>query len=247
MVIFVFLACLLFCSGVQLTEAGVLPEGCRQAIVGTTRSWDDSHVRLSLLEKRGSRWVLVQGPFAGRLGKNGSVWGLGLVEPGKGQMGKREGDAKSPAGVFLLGDAYGTVSPPQHKRTLVYHRIGERDLWVDDPQSPYYNQHLVLNHTPRTAWELKQQMRIHDYHHSLKLFIRHNSAETRGRPVPGAGSSIFFHIWRSDGRVPTAGCTSMAEADLRRMIAWVDPSLAPVYILLPASEYMKRREAWGLP
>ena len=120
-------------------------------------------------------------------------------------------------------------------------------MWVDDPSSPLYNQHFVLKHDPVTPWEFKQQMKLNDYAHSLKLFIRHNAAGDQGHPVAGGGSSIFFHIWRRDGQAPTAGCTAMSEENLRAMIAWLDPSKHPLYILLPSREYLRLRKAWGLP
>ena len=160
---------------------------------------------------------------------------------------KKEGDLRSPAGIFELGGVYGTVPAPQKKRSMPYRRITPRDMWVDDPASPLYNQHFVLKHDPVTPWEFKQQMKLNDYAHSLKLFIRHNAADGRQKPVPGAGSSIFFHIWRRDGGSPTAGCTAMSEENLRAMIAWLDPSRHPLYILLPAREYLRLRRAWGLP
>lgn len=230
-----------------LSEGGVLPAGCEQVIVGSAKHWDDSHVQISLLEKRGGNWVLAKGPFPGRLGKSGLVWGLGLTAPQRGQRLKREGDLRSPAGVFTLGGAYGTVSTPSKHRSLPYRRVTPRDLWVEDVQSPSYNHHIVLDHAASTPWELDQQMKLNDYHHSLKLFIRHNAPGDAGRPRAGAGSSIFFHIWRNDGQSPTAGCTTMSEENLRSLIQWVDPAKNPVYILLPASDYMKLRRAWGLP
>ena len=79
---------------------------------------------------------------------------------------------------------------------MKYRQITSRDLWVEDPTSPHYNRHLVLNREPLESWEKKAQMRQNDYPHSLKLFIAHN---TEPKPVPRAGSSIFFHIWRSSG------------------------------------------------
>ncbi|NJL19500.1 MAG: hypothetical protein HC901_04470 [Bdellovibrionaceae bacterium] len=69
----------------------------------------------------------------------------------------------------------------------------------------------------------------------------------RPRAVAGAGSAIFFHIWREDGGRPSTGCTVMAEAVLLRLIAWVDPSAQPRYVLLPRPVYEEVREAWGLP
>lgn len=38
----------------------------------------------------------------------------------------------------------------------------------------------------------------------------------------------------------------MSEENLRAMIAWLDPSRHPLYILLPAREYLRLRRAWGL-
>lgn len=241
---FVLCGLIALCGAVK---AGVLPPGCQQAIIGSAKHWNDSHVQLSLLEKRGDSWVLVKGPFPGRLGKSGLVWGLGLTSPQRGQTLKTEGDLRSPAGVFTLGGAYGTVAAPEKSRRLSYRRVTPNDLWVEDPKSSSYNHHIVLNHPAATPWELAQQMKLNDYHHSLKLFIRHNAPGDPGRPVAGAGSSIFFHIWRNGGQSPTAGCTTMSEENLRELIKWVDPAKNPVYILFPSNEYMKLRNAWGLP
>ena len=227
--------------------AMALPEDCRQVIVGTSDGWNSSHVKLSLLEKGPQGWMMVKGPFPARLGKSGLVWGRGVSSPPAEGPVKREGDLRSPAGIFELGGVYGTVPVPKKKRSMPYRRITPRDMWVDDPSSPLYNQHFVLKHDPVTPWEFKQQMKLNDYAHSLKLFIRHNAAGDQGRPVAGGGSSIFFHIWRRDGQAPTAGCTAMSEENLRAMIAWLDPSKHPLYVLLPSREYLRLRKAWGLP
>lgn len=227
--------------------SAALPADCRQVIVGSAEDWNSSHAQVSLLEKRPEGWVMVKGPFAARLGKSGLVWGRGVSQPPAGAVVKKEGDLRSPAGIFELGGVYGTVPAPEKRRSMPYRRITPRDMWVDDPASPLYNRHLVLDHDPVTPWEFKQQMKLNDYAHSLKLFVKHNAAGDPGRPVSGGGSSIFFHIWRRDGQSPTAGCTTMSEADLRAMIAWLDPAMRPVYVLLPRKEYMRLRKVWGLP
>jgi L,D-peptidoglycan transpeptidase YkuD (ErfK/YbiS/YcfS/YnhG family) len=87
-------------------------------------------------------------------------------------------------------------------------------------------------------------MKQTDPAHALKLFIAHNAPP---KVVPGAGSSIFFHIWRANGRKPTAGCTTMEEQKLRALIAKLDPARKPLYVLLPKPEYEKYRAAWKLP
>jgi L,D-peptidoglycan transpeptidase YkuD (ErfK/YbiS/YcfS/YnhG family) len=157
---------------------------------------------------------------------------------------KREGDWKAPAGVFSIGGAWGYDARIQHHPKLAYRRITTRDLWVEDADSPSYNRHIILDHEPATPWEKKQQMRQNDHAHSLKLFIAHNAPP---KVVPGKGSAIFFHIWRDGGTKPTAGCTTLAEPNLRSLIAWLDPGAKPLYVLLPAAEYRKLAADWKLP
>ena len=233
----------------QVAVASV-PTNCSQAVIGIAEGWNSSHVTLSVVEKNASgQWVRVLGPFKGRLGRNGLVWGLGIhATPGRATV-KREGDGRSPAGVFAIGGLWVTnKNYVKHHRSIPYVKVGPNDLWVSDVNYPkLYNRHIRLDHPARTEWELREQMRQTDYAHSIKLLICHNTAERRGGPVVGAGSSIFFHIWRKNGDSPTAGCTAMAEANLRAIIARLQPSRHPVYILLPHAEYARLRQSWRLP
>lgn len=233
----------------QVAVASV-PTNCSQAVIGIAEGWNSSHVTLSVVEKNASgQWVRVLGPFKGRLGRNGLVWGLGIhANPGRATV-KREGDGRSPAGVFAIGGLWVTnKNYVKHHRSIPYVKVGPNDLWVSDVNYPkLYNRHIRLDHPARTEWELREQMRQTDYAHSIKLLICHNTAERRGGPVVGAGSSIFFHIWRKNGGSPTAGCTAMAEANLRVIIARLQPSRHPVYILLPHAEYARLRQSWRLP
>ncbi len=232
------------------SSAAALTADCSQAIIGISKGWNNSSVTLSLVERdsRG-QWQRVLGPIPGRLGHNGLVWGLGLHENPKGATIKQEGDGRSPAGVFRIGGLWVTnKTPVKHHRRLQEVKVGPNDLWVSDPRMPrLYNSHLRLRHPARTPWELQEQMRQNDYPHSIKLLICHNWKDTPGRPIVGAGSSIFFHIWRREGAAPTAGCTSMDEKHLRAIIERLNPSRNPVYILLPHAEYARLRAPWGLP
>lgn len=232
------------------TCSASVPKDCQQAVLGIADGWNSSHVTLSLVEKneRG-QWVRVLGPYAGRLGRNGLVWGLGLHQNPRKATLKREGDGRSPAGIFALGGLWVThPTPVKHHRSIPYVKVGPNDIWVTDTKDPkLYNRHVRLQHAACTKWELKEQMRQTDYPHSIKMLICHNTHERPGGVVVGGGSSIFFHIWRKDGQSPTAGCTSLAENNLRQIIARLNPSKKPVYILLPKAEYIKQRNEWRLP
>jgi len=221
-----------------------LPSSSSQCLVGIADHWDSSHVRLTLYEKKAGKWTPVAASWEGRLGKKGLIWGRGIHPNPAGASIKREGDLRSPAGVFTLGGAWGYATSIQKHPKLPYHQVTPRDLWVEDPTSPSYNRNVILNHDPVTKWEKKQQMQQADPVHSLKLFINHNAAPSI---VPGAGSSIFFHIWRGGGSKPTAGCTTMSEAKLKWLIARIDPTRRPLFVLLTKSEYEKYRRPWKLP
>lgn len=220
------------------------PAPSQQCLVGIARDWNDSYVTLQWHEKSGNSWRKVGAPWQGRLGKEGLVWGLGLHPNPAGARTKKEGDGRTPAGVFRIGGAWGYAASIRKHPQLAYHRVTPRDLWVEDVQSPSYNRHVILSHDPRTAWEKAQQMKQNDPAHQLKLFIAHNAPP---QVVPGAGSSIFFHIWRRDGAAPSAGCTTMSQKSLHHLVASIDPTKQPLYVILPQQEYQRYRKQWKLP
>lgn len=237
---------LMLSRGADAAEGFRLSPKTTQLILGLAETWDSSHVTLQRYERpAGGTWRPVGEPWKGRLGASGLAWGRGLHPNPPGARLKTEGDKRAPAGAFRLGLACGYVPDIPRQPGQEYFQVTSRDLWVEDPKSPHYNQHIRLNHEPRTPWEKRQQMKQPgDAAHALKLLIHHN---TPPRAVPGAGSAIFFHIWRGGGSKASSGCTTMAEPALRRLIAWVDPKQHPVYVLLPKAEYEKHRKAWDLP
>lgn len=225
-------------------KAFELPSSSSQCLVGIAEDWDSSHATLRFYQKSGGRWVADGAAWKSRLGKKGLIWGSGLHPVPAGVATKKEGDMRSPAGVFTLGGVWGYDSAIRKHPKMFYRQVTPRDLWVEDPASPQYNRNVILQQDPSTPWEKKQQMKQKDPAHALKLFIAHNAPP---KVVPNAGSSIFFHIWRAGGTKPTAGCTTMDEAKLREIIAKIDPTRRPLYVLLPRAEYEKYRLAWKLP
>jgi L,D-peptidoglycan transpeptidase YkuD (ErfK/YbiS/YcfS/YnhG family) len=242
---------LFICLITNTITSAQLPEDTQQLIIGIAPDKSSSHVTLSMFEKSKVGWQQNGTEWKGRLGKNGLAWGIGL-HPGniEGAM-KKEGDGRSPAGIFRIGSesgyAFGYAPDIKKLPTLPYKVITTRDLWVEDSHSPYYNRHILLPYDPKSKWEKEAQMHQGDHAHSLKLFIAHNEGTEKKRAVANTGSSIFFHIWRGGGSKPTAGCTTMHEAKLKEVISKIDPSKNPVYILLTANDYKKYRASWKLP
>ncbi|MEM9400766.1 MAG: L,D-transpeptidase family protein [Verrucomicrobiota bacterium] len=224
-----------------------IPDTTRQLILCITDDWSSSKGDLTLWERQENEpWNDIEKADV-RLGKKGIAWGLGIHPEPLTSHVKREGDGRAPAGVFEIGGVYGygTGDSVERNERVAYKQVGEGDLWVEDVTSVHYNRYLRWPaDMPMNAWSRKQQMRLNDEAHSLKLFIGHNAGPDI---VPGRGSAIFFHIWREEGQRPSIGCTTMGERALRKLIAWIDPEKEPLYVLLPKDEYEKLRWTWLLP
>jgi L,D-peptidoglycan transpeptidase YkuD (ErfK/YbiS/YcfS/YnhG family) len=223
--------------------AGV-PDDCTQLIVGISPGWDSMRGHLQLFERKsGASWTPVSPAVPVLFGKTGLAWGSGLEGQNETGLRKSERDGRAPAGVFRMGKIYTYDAQLPPGADYPFHQVTAADAWSDDVTSPDYNRFVT---TPDPAnpppWFAKQKMRHNDFAYRWLVEIRHNSDP----PVPGAGSAIFFHIRRGVDR-PTAGCTTMAEPDLVRLITWMRAARRPCYVLLPDSEYEKKWQELHLP
>ncbi len=217
------LALLLLASNVH--AAGV-PDDCTQLLVGVAPDSNSMRGELRQYERvRGGKWTQQGAAIPVLFGKNGVAWGSGL------------------AGVFRIGKIYTYDAKLPGGSNYPFHQVTAADAWIDDPASPDYNRFITIPDPENPpAWFEKQKMRHNDFAYRWLVEIRHNSDP----PVPGEGSAIFFHIRRGATR-PTAGCTTMAEQDLGRVISWFKSASRPCYALLPAAEYEKKWQPWNLP
>ena len=182
-------------------------------------------------------------PVAVLYGRNGLVWGRGVLGTDEPGAHKSEKDKRAPAGVFRIGTIYTYDAALPKGSSYPFHTVTKADAWIDDPTLPQYNQHVAIeNPASPPAWFDKQKMRHGDFAYRWLVEIRHNSDP----PIAGAGSAIFFHIRRGPQR-PSAGCTTMAEENLLTLIRWLRADKRPHYALLPREEYLAKWEEWGLP
>jgi L,D-peptidoglycan transpeptidase YkuD (ErfK/YbiS/YcfS/YnhG family) len=160
------------------------------------------------MEKHGENWRQVLGPFRAVAGRNG------FAPPGE----KREGDGKTPSGIFAVEHAFGEAR--QASTALAYRQIRDDDIWVDDPLSADYNRWTKKGETgARTAEEMKR----HDNLYRYGIVIGYN----RNPVVKGLGSAIFLHVWQGCD-VPTSGCVALAEKDVIAILTRLDPSRQPL-------------------
>jgi L,D-peptidoglycan transpeptidase YkuD (ErfK/YbiS/YcfS/YnhG family) len=220
-----------------------VPDECTQLILGIAPAWDSMRGELRLFERSpGGDWSAVAGPFPVLFGKNGIAWGRGLAGQNEPGLRKKERDGRAPAGVFEIGKIFGYEANLPDGADYPYHQVTEADVWSDDPRSPNYNRHIVIDpkHPPDNYKH--EKMRPGDFAYHWLIEIRHNSDP----PIPGAGSAIFFHTRRGVNR-PSTGCTTMARSDLLKLITWLRAERHPCYALLPASEYDGKWRSWNLP
>ena len=90
---------------------------------------------ISLYEKdNNSIWIK-------KISTNGYIGKNGITD------NKKEGDGKTPTGLYDLGIAFGIASNPGTK--LSYRKINNNDYWVDDPNSKYYNQWVDIRNVKK--------------------------------------------------------------------------------------------------
>lgn len=207
----------------------------KQLIVVSTNEWDETGGKLSFYKKENGSWKIIDKEIPVVIGKNGLGWGRGLIDFPKG-IGpeKKEGDGRSPAGVFKLSSAFG-YSPHDSVKwiKLPYLYSTESVECVDDSLSDYYNK-LVDTNTTRKDWKSYEKMKLRNNLYKYGIFIDHNSNPA----VRGSGSCIFFHIWSED-KTPSTGCTTLAENKLVELLNWLRPDKHPLLIQLPKCELEK--------
>ena len=230
----------LFASSVH--AAGV-PDDCTQLLMAVAPDWNSMRGEMRIYEReRGGEWRPRGGTIPVLFGKSGLAWGSGLAGQDESGLRKRERDGRAPAGVFRIGQIYTYDAQLPSGSDYPFHQVSEADVWSDDPRSPNYNRHIVIDPKNPPDNFSHERMRPGDFAYRWLIEIRHNSDP----PVPGAGSAIFFHIRRGVAR-PTTGCTTMAETDLARIIKWLRNAGHPCYALLPASEFREKWQRWNLP
>ena len=222
--------------------------GAQQLVLVTTGGWDENQGILRRFERPddSTQWREVAA-FPVSIGRNGSAWGTGLHAAGDQDEGprKREGDGRSPAGVFALGTAFGYADTVASG--LPYQAMTRDDWCMDVPASPYYNRIVDARQVGAAAVAGSSEPMRLDLHRNgnpsyrLGFVIEHNPGN-----VPQGGSCIFAHLWRAPGE-PTAGCTAMADADMEAMLEWLDADKAPRFVLLPRAQYARLATRWQLP
>jgi len=153
---------------------------------------------------------------------------------------KKEGDMRSPAGVFRVGPAFGSAAQEPPGWRMPYWGLNSSTECVNDPKSKFYN-HMLSRTAIPPDWKSSEPMQgVNSF--DWGLIIQQNVFPVH----PGDGSCIFLDVWSGPGK-PTTGCTATAKEQIMILLGWLDPNRQPLLVQLPAAKYKALEKAWGLP
>ncbi|MFT3761596.1 MAG: hypothetical protein QM761_03090 [Pseudoxanthomonas sp.] len=220
-------------------------DDAKQLVLVVVPGWDANTGTLRKFERTRHGWKAVDAAADIAIGHSGAAWGLGLHGQQTDGPQKVEGDGRSPAGVFALGDAFGYARGVRTK--LPYLALTASQYCVDVNASPLYNRIVDAVEVGEEAVKDSTEPMRRDLHadgdqrYREGFVIRHNPDN-----VPGKGSCIFAHLWKAPGE-STTGCTAMTPATMDRLLGWLAPKKHPVFVLLPQAEYERLKGEWRLP
>ena len=169
---------------------------CHQRWCTVTQAWE---------KDAEDRWHKLR-QFRSTIGTNG--WGK-----------QREGDGRSPNGVYRIKVTFSTTTKPgampwkRRKPTSVVSSAAGRNYntWVEVPG-------VTSGDRPSMRWGW-----VVDFNH---VRLRPGAGP---RPVPGKGSGIFYHTSKPGHRwAPTAGCTQVGNPrSMHWLLTWLRPDARP--------------------
>jgi zinc D-Ala-D-Ala dipeptidase len=203
----------------------------QQLLLVLAPDWNTFHAKMQRYQRNlvTHTWAPVGKPIPVVTGKNGLAWGVPFQKSFSSDLQKKEGDLRTPAGIFKLGPAFGFKTKPNPKMKMDYLPLKETSLCVDDKNSIYYNQVIDTAKISRPDWRLGTG----EIMHNIPLYeegslIQYNTLP----PMKGHGSCIFMHRWRSPNS-GTAGCIAMDKSNLTQVLHWINPTKNPVIAILP--------------
>ena len=126
---------------------------------------------------------------------------------------KREGDLKSPKGIFKIEHLYyrkDRLSKPQTSLKCI--EITKNKGWCDDVNFPKkYNRLIKVNNHIKNERLLRK-----DHKYDLLIPIKYNFKN----PKVGHGSCIFIHL--TENYKPTAGCIGLKIKDFLIMLKLIN-------------------------
>ena len=219
--------------------------GSKQILVVKTPNFDVIQGTLTAYEwdEKAQKWQPLTETIPVVVGGKGIAWGAGLQDAAFNQLPfKKEGDKKSPAGIFYLSTLFGYEAKAKlGALKMPYFQADSSIFCVDDGKSKYYNQ-IVDADTVKKDWHSAESMLLDKIYYKYGAVVDYNFPS----PEAGRGSCIFVHIWQ-DNSHGTAGCTAMTEDKMKNLLHLLDKSKRPTLVQSTEMDYENLKKTYGLP
>ena len=214
-----YLGLILLISVSQKTPCHLLSESTRQLLMLSMQQvlvvadqGTDNKGQMFCYQKNGGKWYKTCSDIPVVLGRNGL-------------NKQKEGDQKSPSGIFKLARTFGYSSEAPAGVSMPWVALKTSSLCIDDPDSKYYNQIVDSRDENIIAdWKSAEKMR-RDVYDQDNLYELGLIPEVSSK----IGSCVFIHVWRGEDK-PTVGCTAMSREKILELIQWLSPDMNPVII-----------------
>lgn len=203
--------------------------GSRQVLLVTTENWSSVRGTCMVYERKNDAadWKCVRS-FPVMVGRSGLAWDNNTEIPKyTSQKIKHEGDGNSPAGLFRLSTVFGYHAT--EKLHMPFEKVDSNDICVDDIASAYYNTLSDIDTMRQKDFSSYENMKRNDALYEYGVWVDYNTDPV----IPGNGSCIFLHIWKSDSTA-TSGCTAMSKEDMLWLIHWLNENKKPLLLQLGA-------------
>ena len=125
-----------------------------------------------------------------------------------------EGGMRTPVGEFDLGIAFG-----KHERCKIninenipYFKIENNQYWIDDINSKFYNQLIMMEKKPIISGEHLIDYADEEYEYAIEIKVNpHN--------IIGKGSAIMLHCKK---KAYTSGCVGIAKENMIKLLGMID-------------------------
>ena len=124
---------------------------------------------------------------------------------------KKEGDYKTPKGIFKLNKLYFREDRLGKVKCKIKKKIITKKMaWCDDPNHRKYNQEITISKKMQ-----KENLYRKDHKYDYIITINHNH-----KKIPYKGSAIFIHL--TNDYKPTAGCVALKKKDFEILLKIID-------------------------
>ncbi|GAA5201013.1 hypothetical protein GCM10023322_80150 [Rugosimonospora acidiphila] len=189
-----------------------IPSSTTQLLVVYTNGYGTDVATAETFQKVNGVWQPEFGKMSARIGTKGF------------SDNHQENIPTTPTGVYGFGSTmYGVDSNPGVR--YGYHKLVADDYWDENPSSSTYNSFVHGSDPGGASESLWETVPQYNYFAVINYNIPVVSA------TPARGSGIFLHVMGSGG---TAGCVSLAQSNLLKVLKWLNPADHPRIVMAPS-------------